>query len=671
MECLSSGYYLIDPEYNVIHLNETAKRTYPALEVGKKCYACLMNLDEPCGPCPVVGGIKGARTYVDPIRGITETVDAVDVPIEGVGLCHALVFGTVGNDAEFAATLPTSAAELKDLALIKALTHDYLDVFSVNLTYGTISLYRHNGKPVDATNIYRENLKYEEGTRTYIDRYLYEEDVHKMLPYTDPEYVAFRLRKHESFDIDYRVLQDGEIHYYSRKYVRIGDADNFDHFVVGVTCVDDEVKSRLERQELRRNLNEVEIDSVTGLYTREAFGVHADRLLEENSDVEYDFCVLNVENLGMITHQYGQTARQKLLEVIGRLLKEYDTDEVCLGYLGNGVFASYTVSTSGIVRKSSISKFKDDIFEASDIKTLNLKWSLYRNVERNLAASEILDNTMYALSTIASNIHQDYVEFDNEMLHKMERDEEIKRTFDDVIARGELTAWYQPKYSVETGRIVGAEALVRWVKPDGEIISPGVFIPVIEECGKVGKLDAYVYDVVCRMQNRLHDAGIDNLPISVNLSRASMFINDLAGSYYDIASGHGVDVNKIPIEITESAAVRASAISSLADEMIARGFVLHMDDFGAGYSSLASLQVIPFEQIKIDRSLVAYIGRPESESLLRHVVEFAHETGKSVVAEGVETAEQFEYMKSIGCDYIQGYYFSKPVSEDEFIAMLG
>lgn len=168
----SSGCYVIDSAYNVVNMNETARSLYPKLKIGAKCHKCLMEIDEPCGPCPVAAGRKGPTTYTDPIRHISEIVDAVDIEVPEYGLCHALIFSTVEQDATFAATLPTNAEELKNLALIKALTVDYYDVFSIDLSVDSMILYRLNGKPVGADSVYGSDTSYAEGLEHYIEKYV-------------------------------------------------------------------------------------------------------------------------------------------------------------------------------------------------------------------------------------------------------------------------------------------------------------------------------------------------------------------------------------------------------------------------------------------------------------------------------------------------------------------
>ena len=667
---MASGCYIVDKDYNVVSINETAKSIYPQLEVGKKCYRCLLNLDKPCGPCPVQANRKGPSLYTDPIRNISETVDSVEVEIEGHGKCHALIFSTVGSDEQFAATLPVTSEGLRNLSLIKALGADYEDVFSVNLTSGTISLYRHENKPVDTNSIYRSIVSYQKGIEDYANKYVYHEDKETFLLQNNLKYIKEELTYKESFRTHYRVVINDEIHHYYRKIVRIGKDASFEHVVIGVRCEDDQVRSLQNQLTLERKLSDIKYSSLTGLYTKEAFIMQSAELLKTHPNTEYDFCISKVDNLDSISRQYGNLAIENTLALIGKLLKNHEDDDNCIGYFGEGTFASFTKNDPPDIRKAAVMAFKEDVLEKSEIKNISLKWAIYTNVQRNLSVAQIYRKTSYALSTIRLNRNQCYVEFDQSMIERMEKEEMIVEGFESALKSGEFVAWYQPKYSVKTGKIVGGEALTRWIQSDGSVVSPQEFIPILEEHGKIHLLDEYIFRQVCSFQAIIKKMGFTSIPISVNLSRASMFRNNLADIYSNIADEYSVDKKDIPIEITESAAVRATTISTFADHLIQKGFILHMDDFGVGYSSLGSLAMIPFETIKIDKSLIDHIGTSVNENLLKHTIAFAKECGKTTVAEGVDTLEKYQFLKEVGCDMIQGFYFSKPVNEKDFVAKL-
>lgn len=666
----SSGCYVIDSDYRVVNMNETAHKLYPQLKIGAKCHRCLMGIDVPCGPCPVAAGRKGPTTYTDPIRNISEIVDAVEIEVPEHGLCHALIFSTVENEAKFAASLPTNADELKALALIKALTVDYYDVLSLDLTSSSMILYRLNGKPLSADSGYNGEISYTEGLERYISKYVVPEDQAEMREKCAPDYIRGALATVESFTLHYRVMLKGELHHFYRRIARVGDAASFTQVVIGIGNEDEGARLMQQQIALQDTLRKVELNAATGLLTREAFLIHGSQLLARCAEDVFDFSILRIDNLEAIKRQYGPLARSKVLQMVGEQLKTYEQEKMCIAYLGDGTYGSLSLHMSPEERKASIAEFEAVVAKNSRIQNIVFRWSVYPNVDRTVPIEKTYEKFNYVLTAVRSNIHQSYAEFNQEMFEQMDWDRTVESNFLNALKNEEFEVWFQPQYSVRTQKIVGAEALVRWRAKNNELIPPSRFIPVLENTGLINLLDEEVFRQVCRMQQHLTAIGLPRIPISVNLSRASIFTKDIAGVYADIADEHGIEHEMIPVEITESAAVRAAMIREFAASLIAKGFVLHMDDFGAGYSSLASLQVIPFTDIKLDKSLVDFIGKQSGESLLKHTIAFAKESGMSVIAEGVETLEQFMFLKVAGCDTIQGYYFSKPVEKDVLISML-
>lgn len=667
MENMSSGCYMIDDDYNVVSVNKTAKLIYPQIKVGEKCYRCLSQMDEPCGPCPVKNKVKGPKSYRDPIRNIMETVDAVDIPVANHGVCHALIFSTVGDDAKIASTLPTNNEELRELALIKSLTSDFAHVFIVNLETRMCYPYRlntkdarskHSNDPVDFTKTFQQR----------VDQYIIDEDREMILKNGSLENIVKQLKANDSYLIHFRALIKGELHYYFAKFVRIGEADDFDQIVVGMCCEDESVMMINEMNELEKNLSLVEIDELTHLYTKEAFRIYGERMRHENQNIDFDFCVLKIENLCTLTNQYGRIAVDHMLEMIGNGLIQAKNNYTSLSYFGTGVFACYRQTMSHEDRKMGCEAFADMIREQSNMSNISIKWSTYVAPKKELTIDEIIENTNYALSKIY-DANVDYVEFDQKMIDLMNEENEIASRLETALANHEIQVWLQPQIDTKTQRVVSAEALARWIKSDGTMISPGKFIPILEKEGKVRLLDHYVFLEACRLEKQLLSQGI-TLPISVNLSRVSVYDEDVASSYYEMALQEGNIISYLPIEITESAAVSDMKIQELANKFNSYGFELHMDDFGSGFSTLAALETLPFTTIKLDRSLIELIGSKSGESLLTHTVGYAKETGKTVIAEGVELKEQYEFLKRIGCDIIQGFYFAKPMCQKDFINLI-
>ena len=279
--------------------------------------------------------------------------------------------------------------------------------------------------------------------------------------------------------------------------------------------------------------------------------------------------------------------------------------------------------------------------------------------------------TVYNYANEAKHVAKDkketnYAFYEEVDFQQINNEKELTDRFEGALEKEEFEIWYQPKYSASTRTIDGAEALVRWRKEDGTMIPPFQFIPLFEKNGMIASLDEYVFKKVCRQQQEWQAKGYQLLPISINVSRATLYYANVVEKYTEIAKEAGVDPKYVPLEITESAMVDNTDVQALVEEFRCAGFPLHLDDFGNGYSSLATLNVMNFDTLKIDKSLVDHIGDEKGDTLLYYVIQLARSMGMKVTAEGVETEEQLLFLQEKECTNIQGYFFSKPVPLKEF-----
>ena len=211
--------------------------------------------------------------------------------------------------------------------------------------------------------------------------------------------------------------------------------------------------------------------------------------------------------------------------------------------------------------------------------------------------------------------------------------------------------------------------MVRW-RQNGELIPPYRFIPLFEKHGMIAALDEYVFRHVCEQQKKWQEEDREIMPVSINISRASLFYSGIAARYEEILHGCKLSSEYVQLEMTESAMLENDDISSIMDYFHKTGFKLLLDDFGNGYSSLSTLNTMDFDILKLDKSLIDYIGNNKGEELLRHTIELAKLYGLNVTAEGVETKDQLMFLQQVACDDVQGYYFSRPIPEMEFEQLL-
>ena len=314
-----------------------------------------------------------------------------------------------------------------------------------------------------------------------------------------------------------------------------------------------------------------------------------------------------------------------------------------------------------------------DAFECSGMEIsldVNMCLFSYPQVVSNLEdAIDLLEYSLkYAKETGGSGI----VYGDKELLAKGKRETQIVYMLGKAIKEDGFCVHYQPIYSVEKGRYTTAEALVRFKESDIGFVSPEEFIPIAEKNGMIVRIGEIVFEKVCKFykENHLEEKGIEN--IHFNLSVVECMQQKLHEKIENIMDKYQLDSSKISLEITETAAVTSREILiNNMNQLIDRGFKFSMDDYGTGFSNTSTLIAYPFDEIKIDKSIVWSAMEDEKAMIaFKHSVAMIKDLDFKIVAEGVETKEQAKMLGDLGCDYFQGYYYSKPVSEDDFMSLI-
>ena len=423
------------------------------------------------------------------------------------------------------------------------------------------------------------------------------------------------------------------------------------------------LRNIIKMREKTFSLNAIEFDDLTGVYTKQAFFYHAKELLDKNEDVAYDVIISDIENFSLVNAVYGMKKGDELLKSFADYSEECCENGVCGRFGIDQIVCLYpTLSAKETdMFKNKFAEFK----KLAPVQNIVIKYGIYQNVDRNLSISDMCDRAFLALKSIKHNHTRIYALYDGPLSQHQFKSRVYESRFQEAIENNEFVVWYQPKYDSNTKKVVGAEALVRWKTADG-MIPPGEFLEIFETDGLIWQLDEYVFRSVCEYQKYRKEMGYEQIPISVNLSRGSLFGNDVVGRYKTIADEYGIEPKYVPIEITESTAIVSRRIKAIADEFYDAGFCWHMDDFGSGQSSLNGLNVLRFDVVKLDKSLIDYIGDRNGELILKYTMVLAKELGLCLVAEGVENETQFRFLKENNCDSIQGYYFSKPLPPEEF-----
>lgn len=263
-----------------------------------------------------------------------------------------------------------------------------------------------------------------------------------------------------------------------------------------------------------------------------------------------------------------------------------------------------------------------------------------------------------------------YAFYDEVNRMKMQHKKHLEENFPRALEKKEFKVWYQPKYSADDCTVVGSEALVRWQKENGEMISPGEFIPLFEQNGMIMKLDEYMFRTVCSQQKKWLDEGKTIYPVSINMSRATLYSADVDKRYSRIMQEYGISPKYIQLEITETVMEKGADICVLLNKFRQMGIKILMDDFGTGYSSFATLSTQCFDTLKLDKTLIDHIGNKNGETMLYHIIRMGQQMGLHITAEGVEEKTQLMFLQNLKCDDIQGFYFSKPIPTAEYETLL-
>lgn len=428
------------------------------------------------------------------------------------------------------------------------------------------------------------------------------------------------------------------------------------------------IDSVIKLRESSMTLAAIEKDELTGLYTRQAFYHHARTLTNFMTDEIFNIVVLDVADFKLINGTYGTKKGNEVLIYLANAFKYYIKNGLLTRYEGDQLLALFHSKEK--IDVDRIENNLNKIMEEAPIPNIRVKLGIYENVDTSLQIPIMCDRALMAVKSISKDFKQNIAFFTQEMNQKLLAQRQMENDFKDAIKNREFVVYFQPKYDVSSEQIVGAEALVRWQKEDGTLISPGLFIPLFESDGLVVQLDEYVFETVCRFQKDRMKQGLPILPISVNLSRASIHFSDVVQRYINIIKENEIPFSCVPIELTESAALYSQQILEITNQMVNAGFKLHMDDFGSGYSSLTTLNELKFTTVKLDKSLIDYIAKPRGMKIVRQTIDLGHGLDMKVVAEGVETKEQRDCLIEMNCDEIQGFYYSKPLKQDDFIEKL-
>lgn len=420
----------------------------------------------------------------------------------------------------------------------------------------------------------------------------------------------------------------------------------------------------------------ISVDSLTDVYNYDKLLRFANKMDKKNRLQEYTVISLNIKDFKYINQQNGSAFGDEVLKQFALYIYPHIVRNEIISRIGGDNYVLLVKSPNTDMIINTLSDIKLDVSTDSISKTINIKsrCGIY-NIKNNDDISTALNNASIALNKSRISSNSPIIYFSEDMVNEMVAEKEVLSLFSDALRKEEFQVYYQPKVDMPTGKLCGAEALVRWIK-DGQVISPAKFIPVLEKDGALTELDFYVFDHVCSDIERWKKEGLSLVKISSNFSKLHLQNKNFSEDVLSIVRRHSIESEYIETELTESSGYDdMNSLKSFIAKMKRSGISTSMDDFGTGYSSLSMLQELDVDVVKLDKSFVDHIGEADDSNktnskMVEHVVHMVNDLKKSVICEGIETEDQARFLVKAGCNTAQGYLYNKPLPRDEFEQLL-
>lgn len=418
------------------------------------------------------------------------------------------------------------------------------------------------------------------------------------------------------------------------------------------------MKSRKKRHQMGH-------DELTGLCNWEHLVQKAEQLYK-NDRPRY-LIYSNIAEFKLINELFGREKGNQILQKEAEQLRKYATEGCLYGRGGEDHFIM--ILDQDKFHEEHLYACEKELQKvlADSIYNVRVCFGIYKADHFTESLESMCDKAAFAIESIKENPQEILAYYDETMLENALRWKKVVDEFEDALKSGEFQMYLQPQISATTGKLRGAEALARRIKPDGTMIPPIEFVPIYEKSGLICQMDEYIWEKAAQKLGEWKKKGID-ITISVNISPKDFYYIDICSTFKNLVEKYQISPKNLNVEITETALV--SDVPNLRKELERlrqMGFVVEIDDFGSGYSSLNTLKDIDVDVLKIDMGFLRKtVNQEKSRIILNSVVRMAKDIGMPVIAEGVENIEQVNMLASMGCDTFQGYYFSKPVSVSEF-----
>lgn len=427
----------------------------------------------------------------------------------------------------------------------------------------------------------------------------------------------------------------------------------------------------------KRLYNIAFLDDITQIGNYNYFIIECERFMEKQGYKNTALIYLDIDKFKLINDTYNYEYGNRVLKSIGEIIKiVFEKEAVYCRSCNNDFIILYKyngeIEDLKNIVEDLIYRLKNVSIENDDNLDIKPSIGIYIVPKDYTDIKLCIDKADIAKSQVKGNRINKYAFYDAELRTKLIEEKEIEKYMEQSLLNKEFEIFLQPKYDMKSENIIGSEALIRWNNKTKGFISPDKFIPLFEKDKFIKEIDIFVFTEVCSVINKWMLENTLIYPISVNISRVSLENEALVKQFIDIARMFNVSHSSVQIEITESAIFeKEDKFQLIIDNLRDVGFKVSIDDFGAGYSSLNMLKNIVVDEIKLDKEFLVNINNEDrSHIIIDSMITMAHKLNTKIVAEGVETLQQKEYLSSIGCDIGQGYIYSKPITINEYERMI-
>lgn len=557
--------------------------------------------------------------------------------------------------------------EMREKSLLSILSENFEALYYVDFDLNIIRPYRMNKAIEERFGDYLKSQPgYEDAMTNYIMSVVDSVDREEMLKRAKPEFLRKKLKNKRTHAYDFRVTRNGEQLYYRFKISNLDGVGELHKAVVGFANVTSEMDRINQLMESKAMLGILEYDQLTGLYSREFFFKKVEEYIREHQEEDLLLWTSDVQGLKVINEKYGIDKGDEVLKIMAASGNKFP------GFLFGGRIEGDKFSALmtdehadfNMVNSLLISGAKADF----PVPNVVIKHGVY-HIKKNdtLNVQGMYDRTILALNSIKDKYGYNVAEYDDRLRKDLIMNRQIVEEAQAALENNEFKVYFQPKVFTKNGAVGGAEALVRWIHPELGFMNPGLFISLFEQNGFITSLDFFIWEEVCRSLAEWKKRGLPLVTVSVNVSRRDFEVPDLADRIIELVDRYGVDHSLFQIEITESSfSDNPDIIKQTISKLHKNGFSIALDDFGTGYSSMIALSSLDLDVMKLDMSLIQNDVPGSDKNVLEFSMQLAKMMKLQTVTEGVETDGQAQRIKMLGGDYIQGYYYSKPLSKDEF-----